>query len=88
MTMSNCCGCEERQKPLQGREWWVYRRNCNYSAFSGYRYTPSSYSAVGCARCGKVWRTKAAYVRQLRDGDPWKRREELAAMATAQQVQP
>ena len=49
--------------------WVVLQRECNYSAFNGYRYTPSDYSAVACRApgCGRVWRTKAAYVGGLPD---------------------
>lgn len=49
-----------------GQEFWVvtaYR--CNYSAFSGYRRTPSAYSEVKCTECGTYWRTKAKYVERL-----------------------
>jgi hypothetical protein len=42
-------------------------RRCNYSAFNGYRRTPSDYSLVGCKTCGISWRTKAAYVDGLPD---------------------
>jgi hypothetical protein len=42
-------------------------RCCNYSAFSGYRCTPSSYSALVCLDCGARWRTNAKYVSQIRD---------------------
>lgn len=38
---------------------------CNHSAFNGYRWTPSDYSAIGCEACGSRWRTKAAYVDEL-----------------------
>lgn len=47
--------------------WVVVHRNCNFSAFSGYHYTPSDYSLVACGTCGRRWRTKAAYVRTLPD---------------------
>jgi hypothetical protein len=47
--------------------WAVLQRNGNRSAFSGYHWTPSDYSAVRCGECGRVWRTKAAYVSQLPD---------------------
>jgi len=52
-----------------GGHWAVIQRKCNYSAFNGYRYTPSDYSAVKCFApgCGSVWRTKAAYVDELPD---------------------
>jgi hypothetical protein len=58
-----------------GREHWVvihYRHN--HSAFNGYRWTPSDYSAVTCdgprpessdGKCGTWWRTKARYVEEL-----------------------
>lgn len=49
--------------------WVVLQRKCNYSAFSGYHFTESDYSAVQCQApgCGRVWRTKAAYVDKLPD---------------------
>lgn len=47
--------------------WVVVHRKCNFSAFSGYRYTPSDYSLVLCGTCGRRWRTKAAYVDTLPD---------------------
>lgn len=47
--------------------WVVEVRNGNYSAFSGYRFTPSDYSQVRCTRCGSRWRTKAGYVAGLPD---------------------
>lgn len=39
----------------------------NYSAFNGYRFTPSDYSLVRCqsATCQAVWRTKSNEVHQL-----------------------
>lgn len=37
----------------------------NYSAFNGYRFAPSDYSAVVCVACGTPWRTNAAYVEDL-----------------------
>lgn len=45
--------------------WFVYVRKANYSAFNGYHKTPSDYSEVRCPVCGRVWRTKAAYVDTL-----------------------
>lgn len=45
--------------------WEITAYRCNYSAFNGYRYTPSRYSEVHCKKCGQFWRTKAAYVRRL-----------------------
>jgi hypothetical protein len=40
----------------------VVVRMGNYSAFNGYRFTPSDYSLVVCDACGTSWRTKADYV--------------------------
>lgn len=53
----------------EDREWVVTERYANRSAFSGYRWTPSAYSAIRCVTCGRTWRTKAAYVTSLPDGD-------------------
>lgn len=50
-------------------EWRVVDYRCNYSAFSGYRRTPSDYSLVQCTRCRTSWRTRAKYVEQLRRGE-------------------
>lgn len=47
----------------------VVTRRGNYSAFSGYRFTPSKYSDVRCTKCGARWRTDAAYVSSLPDAD-------------------
>lgn len=67
MSASFNCQCDERKKPVTARNWEVLTRECNYSAFNGYRYTPSAYSSVHCKTCGAVGRTKAAYVRLLPD---------------------
>ena len=48
----------------------VTMRNCNYSAFNGYRFTPSRYSQVKCVQCGATWRSRAAYVDALPDATP------------------
>jgi len=48
-------------------QWRVIDRNCNHSAFNGYRRTPSKYSTCECLTCGAVWRTKAHYVEFLED---------------------
>ena len=37
----------------------VYQRRCNFSAFNGYKYTPSRYSGVRCRSCNWPWRTLA-----------------------------
>jgi hypothetical protein len=42
-------------------------RRGNYSAFNGYKFTSSDYSALHCLRCGDEWRTKAEYVRKTPD---------------------
>lgn len=42
-------------------------RNGNFSAFNGYRFTPSDYSAVRCLTCGEIWRTNADWVSGCRD---------------------
>lgn len=47
--------------------WVVVMRKCNYSAFSGYHYTPSAYSGIRCTACNRYWRTKAAHVASLPD---------------------
>jgi hypothetical protein len=48
--------------PIHQRRWRVRDRNCHYSAFSGYHWTSSNYSSVQCFGCGRIWRTRAAYV--------------------------
>ena len=63
------CKCPERRKPVKQRKWVVITRNCNYSAFNGYRRTFSEYSLVYCPECQALGRTKAAYVDQLKDGE-------------------
>jgi len=47
--------------------WDVVVRYGNYSAFNGYRFTPSDYSLVRCNTCGVHWRTRGAYVAELPD---------------------
>ncbi len=54
------CSCPLRHKV-------VVTRCGNYSAFNGYRFTPSDYSCIRCLRCGIFFRTKARYVEQLRN---------------------
>jgi hypothetical protein len=62
MSGGDACDCPERKKPVRERNWVVRDWRCNHSAFSGYKWTPSDYSAVECLKCGKWWRTKAKYV--------------------------
>jgi hypothetical protein len=74
MSGGTSCSCSERQRPLtvpagsndRPRQWFVLQRQCNHSAFNGYRWTRSAYSSLRCAVCGAIWRTKADYVDQLR----------------------
>jgi hypothetical protein len=47
--------------------WLVTAREANYSALNGGRRTPSAYSQCWCSTCGRRWRTKAAYVKNLPD---------------------
>jgi hypothetical protein len=67
MSGGYACHCEERDKPIAERAWFVTQRRCNHSAFSGYHYTPSAWSTIRCPVCRTVWRTKASYVNQLKD---------------------
>jgi hypothetical protein len=57
------CTCGNRDN------WRVVTYRGNYSAFSGYRFTPSDYSEVKCDErlggCGARWRTKAKYVDEI-----------------------
>lgn len=66
MSGGYACNCSEREKPVKDREWVVFIRRANRSAFNGYRRTPSDYSGVFCKSCGAVWRTNARYVDELR----------------------
>lgn len=70
MSTGNKCKC--------GNQFlFVTQRLCNHSAFNGYRYTPSDYSAVRCAKCGMYFRTKSAYVSGLPDApENWFRMSE------------
>lgn len=61
------CGCVERNKLISKRKWGVINRYCNYSAFNGYDLAPSDYSAIVCLCCQRTWRTRASYVKDLRD---------------------
>lgn len=66
--MSGGMACQHPRKH-RGR-WRVVVREANYSAFNGYRYTPSAYSSIRCLECPRRWRTRAAYVAQLPDLGP------------------
>lgn len=69
MSGGNRCKCPENQKPMAERNWRVAQRNCNHSAFNGYRRTYSEYSSIHCLSCNRAWRTTASYVPLLRDLD-------------------
>lgn len=64
---ATACFCGERKKPVNERKWVVQDRQCNHSAFNGYRRTPSDYSSLVCYSCGATWRTKADYVFDIRN---------------------
>ena len=64
--MSQGVACKETTHRAGGY-WVVVTRNGNHSAFNGGRFTPSDYSLVRCLECGAMWRTKAAFVRTLRN---------------------
>ena len=68
MSQGTACKCPESKKPFGQRRWVVLQRYGNCSAFNGYRFQSSDYSAVQCYGCGTLWRTKAAFVAQLKDG--------------------
>jgi late competence protein required for DNA uptake (superfamily II DNA/RNA helicase) len=67
MSVSFSCRCPERKKPIESRVWVVLEREHNNSAFNGYHYTSSDYSLVYCRFCGALGRTKAKYVKSLKD---------------------
>lgn len=68
MSQGNSCRCGNRTA------WYVVTYRGNFSAFNGYRFTPSDYSEVTCrvvqGGCGARWRTKAKYVDSLPMRDP------------------
>lgn len=63
--MSGGVSCENRAD--HQASWVVRAREANYSAFNGYRRTPSIYSEVICPICLRRWRTRASYVGSLPD---------------------
>jgi len=66
MSGGTACKCEEKKKDISARNWVVFQLKCNHSAFNGYHRTPSDWSSVGCNNCHATWRTKSAYVYQLK----------------------
>lgn len=66
MSGGRVCRCPELRLALRRRYWRTLTFRGNYSAFHGYRFTPSDYSSIICLRCGSCWRTKAAYVDDLK----------------------
>lgn len=66
--MTFVCHCPEHLRHIKVRAWVVVDRNVHHSTFNGSRATYSRYSAVVCKRCRCVWRTKAKYVGQLKNG--------------------
>jgi len=70
MSVSFSCHCPERKKPVAERNWIVWARNYSRSAFNGGRWKYSEYSQVQCLTCSATGRTKAKYVKLLRDFEP------------------
>ena len=70
MSAGNPCTCPGTRNDKM-KNWVVTRRYGNCSAFNGYHFTPSDYSAISCTveGCTGCWRTKADYVSQLPDGE-------------------
>jgi len=67
MSQSFGCKCKSKIKD----NWVVIDRNCNYSYFEyprGQKHY-SDYSTVYCKKCGALGRTKANYVKILKNGD-------------------
>lgn len=58
------CVCPGPRKARMA-SWVVRVLRGNYSAFNGYRFTPSDYSEVSCTVCERRWRTSAKYVDEL-----------------------
>lgn len=56
-----------QHKETHYHRWRVLHRKCNYSAFNGYKYTPSDYSCLVCLECSRVWRSKSNYVKFISD---------------------
>lgn len=66
MSTGQFCSCG-RDPRTDKEDLVVTALKCNHSAFNGYHYTPSAWSAVRCIRpgCHGQWRTKSSYVYQL-----------------------
>jgi hypothetical protein len=65
--MCNCpafhdAGSAASKQKYREQHWRITQYKCNHSAFNGYHYTPSDYSAIICLKCRQRWRTTAAYV--------------------------
>jgi hypothetical protein len=71
MSGGQICRCPESKKPLLERKWRVTQWRCNHSAFNGYHYESSDYSALICEApgCTGSWRTKADYADKLHHRD-------------------
>lgn len=67
MSGGRSCACPAR---ADKKRWEVVQRQQNRSAFNGYHATSSDYSSIHCRACGRLWRSKAAYVRELPDARP------------------
>lgn len=60
------CKCSERRIPIVFRRWGVHLRQKRLAnSRLGWKLSPKS--TVHCFECGAVWRTKAKYVKDLRD---------------------
>lgn len=69
MSQSFNCHCPERQKPLAERRWVVTKYKYRTSAFDGYQIRISDFSEVLCKSCGCIGRTKAAFVKELKQAE-------------------
>lgn len=69
MSSGRSCSCKTTPKSERMKHWAVLQRNCNHSAFNGYKWTFSQYSSITCYKCKHVWRTKSDYVHTLPDYD-------------------
>ena len=65
MSGGKLCICGFKTLEEKKLNWQVLQYQCNYSAFNGYRLTPSNYSTLHCNVCKMTWRTKANYVNEI-----------------------